>query len=68
MIIEGDPRIEVNIEATDHVGNRSGGGNATAVGRLVSAIDWLVDAAPGLYDALDVPMRPAVGKLGQKPA
>jgi 2,4-diaminopentanoate dehydrogenase len=32
----------------------------------VSAIDWLVDAEPGLYDALDVPMRPAVGKLGKK--
>ncbi|MFJ8076398.1 dihydrodipicolinate reductase [Streptomyces sp. NPDC096176] len=66
VIIEGRPRIEVTVEATDEGENRSAGGNATAVGRLVSAIDWLVDAAPGLYDALDVPLRPAVGKLGRR--
>ncbi|MFI9405086.1 dihydrodipicolinate reductase [Nocardia sp. NPDC052316] len=66
VIIEGRPRIEVTIEATDENGNRSAGGNATAVGRLVSAIDWLAAAEPGLYDALDIPLRPAVGKLGRK--
>ncbi|MFD5080468.1 dihydrodipicolinate reductase [Streptomyces sp. NPDC058371] len=66
VIIEGRPRIEVTIESTDEGENRSAGGNATAVGRLVSAVDWLVDAEPGLYDALDVPLRPAVGRLGRK--
>jgi hypothetical protein len=66
VIIEGRPRIEVSIEATDEGENRSAGGNATAVGRLVGAIDWLVDAKPGLYDALDVPLRPATGKLGRR--
>ncbi|MFG2563377.1 dihydrodipicolinate reductase [Streptomyces sp. NPDC048496] len=66
VIIEGRPRIEVTVEAIDEGENRSAGGNATAVGRLVSAIDWLVDAAPGLYDALDVPLRPAVGRLGRR--
>ncbi|MEU0369757.1 dihydrodipicolinate reductase [Streptomyces sp. NPDC006283] len=66
VIIEGRPRIEVTVEATDEGENRSAGGNATAVGRLVNAIDWLVDAEPGLYDALDVPLRPAVGKLGRR--
>jgi hypothetical protein len=65
VIIEGDPRIEVSVEATDQKGNRAEGGNATAVGRLVGAIDWLVAAEPGLYDALDIPLRPAVGKLGR---
>ncbi len=65
VIIEGRPRIEVSVEATDEGENRSAGGNATAVGRLVGAIDWLVDAEPGLYDALDVPLRPATGKLGR---
>lgn len=64
VIIEGNPRIEVSVEATDEKGNRADGGNATAVGRLVGAIDWLVAAEPGLYDALDVPLRPAVGRLG----
>ncbi|WP_369213667.1 NAD(P)H-dependent amine dehydrogenase family protein [Streptomyces flavofungini] len=66
VIIEGRPRIEVTVEATDEDENRSAGGNATAVGRLVNAIDWLVDAGPGLYDALDVPLRPAAGRLGRK--
>ncbi|MFI9503932.1 dihydrodipicolinate reductase [Nocardia sp. NPDC052566] len=66
VIIEGHPHIEVTVEARDEDGNRSAGGNATAVGRLVNAIDWLAAAEPGLYDALDVPLRPAVGKLGRK--
>jgi hypothetical protein len=65
VIIEGRPRIEVTVEATDEGGNRSAGGNATAAARLVNAIDWLVEAAPGLYDALDVPLRPAIGRLGR---
>ncbi|RZL82407.1 MAG: dihydrodipicolinate reductase [Rhodococcus sp. (in: high G+C Gram-positive bacteria)] len=63
VIIEGRPRIEVNVEATDEAGNRAAGGNATAVGRLVNAIPWLRTAAPGLYDALDVPLTPGHGKL-----
>ncbi|MGW0363726.1 NAD(P)H-dependent amine dehydrogenase family protein [Streptomyces sp. NPDC002990] len=66
VVIEGRPRIEVTVEATDEGENRSAGGNATAVGRLVSAIDWLIEAEPGLYDALDVPLRPAIGRLGRK--
>ncbi|MEU6879568.1 dihydrodipicolinate reductase [Streptomyces sp. NPDC046712] len=66
VIVEGRPRIEVTVEASDEGENRSAGGNATAVGRLVNAVDWLVDAKPGLYDALDVPLRPAVGTLGRK--
>lgn len=63
VIIEGRPRIEISVEATDEGGNRAAGGNATAVGRLVNAIGWLREAGPGLYDALDVPLVPAVGKL-----
>ena len=66
VIIEGRPRIEINVEATDEGGNRAAGGNATAVGRLVNAIPWLRAAGPGLYDALDIPLLPAVGKLNRK--
>src|SRR3546814_13827438 len=54
VIVEGRPRIEINVDATDEGGNRAAGGNATAVGRLVNAIPWLRQAEPGLYDALDV--------------
>ncbi|MFC3892975.1 dihydrodipicolinate reductase [Lentzea rhizosphaerae] len=67
VIIEGRPRIEVSVEAVDEGENRSAGGNATAVGRIVNAIDWLAEAEPGLYDALDVPLRPVAGKLGRSP-
>jgi hypothetical protein len=65
VVLEGRPRIEVTIEATDEGGNRAAGGNATAAARLVNAIPWLRAAPPGLYDALDVPLSPAVGKLGR---
>ncbi|MEV0587092.1 dihydrodipicolinate reductase [Nonomuraea sp. NPDC050310] len=66
VIVEGCPRIEVTVQAADEHGNHAAGGNATAVGRLVGAIDWLAAAPPGVYDALDVPMRPATGKLGRR--
>ncbi|MFE9370260.1 dihydrodipicolinate reductase [Streptomyces sp. NPDC006711] len=66
VVIEGRPRISVTVEASDEGENRSAGGNATAAGRLVNAIDWLAAAGPGLYDALDVPLRPAAGGLGRK--
>lgn len=63
VVIEGRPRIEVSVEATDEGGNRAAGGNATAANRLVNAIPWLRAAAPGLYDGLDVPVSPATGRL-----
>ncbi|MCR1782878.1 dihydrodipicolinate reductase [Nocardioides carbamazepini] len=59
VIIEGRPRIEINVEATDEGGNRAAGGNATAANRLVNAIPWLRSATPGLYDGLDVPLLPS---------
>ena len=65
VVLEGRPRIEVTVEAEDEGGNRAAGGNATAVNRLVAAIPWLRDAAPGVYDALQVPLSPAVGRLGR---
>ncbi|GAA1535689.1 dihydrodipicolinate reductase [Nocardioides humi] len=59
VIVEGRPRIEINVEATDEGGNRAAGGNATAANRLVNAIPWLRTATPGLYDGLDVPLVPS---------
>ncbi len=63
VVIEGRPRIEVSVEATDEGGNRAAGGNATAANRLVNAIPWLRTAAPGLYDGLQVPLSPATGRI-----
>ena len=64
VVIEGSPRIEVTVEATDEGGNRAAGGNATAAGRLVNAIPWLRAAEPGIYSGMDVPLEPPKGKLG----
>ncbi len=66
VVIEGDPRLEVTVEAETEGGNRAAGGNATAVARLVNAIEWLVAADPGLYDALDVPLTPASGRFANR--
>jgi len=63
VVIEGEPRISVSVEATAEGGNRAAGGNGTAAARLVNAIPWLRAAPPGLYDALDVPLSAAVGRL-----
>ena len=69
-LLEGVPGVAKTLAAqtlaTAVGGNRSGGGNAPAVGRLVNAIPWLRAAAPGIYDALDVPLSPAVGKLSPR--
>jgi 2,4-diaminopentanoate dehydrogenase len=65
VVVEGRPRIEVSLEATDEGGNRAAGGNATAANRLVNAIPWLLAAEPGLYDGLDVPLSPPTGRLGR---
>jgi hypothetical protein len=65
VVIEGRPRIEVSLEATDEGDNRAAGGNATAANRLVNAIPWLTAAEPGLYDGLDVPLAPASGRIGR---
>lgn len=64
VIVEGRPRIEVTVEATDEGGNRAAGGNATAAGRLVNAIPWLRAAGPGIYGAMDVPLEAPRGRLG----
>lgn len=71
VVLEGSPRLVVTVEATDEadrdpsgVGNSAAGGNATAANRLVNAVPWLRSAGPGVYDALDVPLSPAIGRLG----
>ncbi len=65
VVVEGRPRIEVTVEATDEDG-RAAGGNATAVGRLVNAIPWLQAAGPGIYDAIDVPLQAGAGRIGRR--
>ncbi|TQF74275.1 dihydrodipicolinate reductase [Rhodococcus spelaei] len=53
VLVDGEPRIDMTVRAAGRCGEE------TTVGRLVDAIAWLVERGPGLYDALDVPLRPS---------
>jgi hypothetical protein len=57
------PSLKVTIEAEDEHGDRAGGGNATAAARIVQAIPFVCQAAPGLLDALAVPLQVGRGLL-----
>ena len=59
LVVEGSPRIEVSIHATDGSDNPADGGNATAAARLVNVIPALVAADAGVLGTLDLP--PVVG-------
>lgn len=55
LVVEGQPRIEMSIHATDGSDNPADGGNATAAARLVNVIPALIDARPGVLGTLDLP-------------
>lgn len=61
--IKGQPSLQLTIEAEDENGDRAGGGNATAAARIVHAIPFVCAAAPGLLDALAVPLPVGRGLL-----
>jgi hypothetical protein len=61
--ITGSPNIELRIEAEEESGDRASGGNAMAAARVVNAIPAVCEAAPGLLDALSVPLAPVRGVL-----
>jgi hypothetical protein len=59
LIIEGSPRIEMSIHATDGSDNPADGGNATAAARLVNVIPAVIAAENRVLGTLDLP--PVVG-------
>ena len=61
--IVGTPSLKLTIEAEDEHGDRAGGGNATAAARIVHAIPFVCASAPGLLDALAVPLPAGRGLL-----
>ncbi|OBG27507.1 hypothetical protein A5764_02810 [Mycobacterium sp. 852002-51057_SCH5723018] len=64
VIIEGEPSFDAEFEtgfkstedSTDH------GLLATGM-RAINAVPWVCNAAPGLVDALHIPLTPAIGSL-----
>ncbi len=63
VIIEGDPRLEITVEAESEGANRAAGGNATAAMRLVGAIPWLLENGPGVFDGTQVPVSAGRGRF-----
>lgn len=62
VLIEGEPRLAVTVEAESEGSNRAAGGNATAAMRLVGAVPWLLANAPGIFDGTQVPLEPGRGR------
>ncbi|MCH7789539.1 MAG: dihydrodipicolinate reductase [Acidobacteria bacterium] len=54
VIIEGQPKLTVTVEADDGTGNPAEGGNATAAARIVRAIPAVIAAQPGVLSPLNV--------------
>lgn len=56
VVIRGRPNLTVTFDPEDAAGSAAGGGNTTAAARIVNAIPFVCAAAPGLLDALQVPL------------
>ena len=67
LIVSGEPKLTISVEAESEGGNRAAGGNATAAHRLIGAIPWLVEAAPGMYNGLDIPLPDPIRRLAKGP-
>jgi hypothetical protein len=67
VVITGRPDIEVSVVADDEGKGRANGANATLAGRLVDAIPHVVAAAPGLLDAVQVPIGVGRGRYRPRP-
>lgn len=59
VTIEGRPRLELSIHASDGSENPADGGNATAAGRIVNVIPALAARPAGIIGTLDLP--PVIG-------
>jgi 4-hydroxy-tetrahydrodipicolinate reductase len=56
VVIEGEPRMEVSLDMADRHGDHAVGGVILTATRIVNAIPAVVDHAPGMMSALDLPL------------
>lgn len=58
VVITGNPTVHVSVHSEDRYKAHSpgAGGNATAACRIVNAIPFVCDAAPGIVHGIDIPM------------
>ncbi|MDT5008923.1 MAG: hypothetical protein QOH57_540 [Mycobacterium sp.] len=55
VIIEGEPRVEINTHLTHPVLDSTDAGCISTAARVVNAIDWVCDAPTGLVAVEDIP-------------
>jgi 4-hydroxy-tetrahydrodipicolinate reductase len=56
VVIEGEPRMTVSLDMEDRHGDHAVGGVILTATRLVNAIPSVVEHAPGMMSALDLPL------------
>jgi 2,4-diaminopentanoate dehydrogenase len=64
VIIEGEPSFDAEFETGFNSDEDSTDHGLLATGmRAINAVPWVCHAAPGLVDALHIPLTPAIGSL-----
>jgi hypothetical protein len=64
VMIEGEPSFDAEFETGFNSDEDSTDHGLLATGmRAINAIPWVCHAAPGLVDALHIPLTPAIGSL-----
>ncbi len=64
VIIEGEPSIDCEFQVGFHPEEHTSNQGLLATGmRVLNAIPWVVEAEPGIVDALHLPLTPAYGSL-----
>ncbi len=63
VVIEGDPRIDCEIEFTAANGDHLAGGFGITAMRAINAIPLVVDATPGVHSVFDLPLITGTGRL-----
>jgi hypothetical protein len=56
VVVEGEPRVEMNTHVSHPVFDSSDAGCISTAGRAVNAIDWVCGARKGLIAVEDIPL------------
>ncbi|MFC3964120.1 NAD(P)H-dependent amine dehydrogenase family protein [Nocardia jiangsuensis] len=63
VVVEGDPRIEINTHVSHPVLDPTDAGCISTAARVVNAIDWVCDAPAGLVSVEDIPQTAVLNGL-----
>ncbi|MDT5337451.1 MAG: hypothetical protein QOD90_2956 [Mycobacterium sp.] len=56
VVVEGEPRVEMNTHVSHPDLDSSDAGCISTAGRAINAIDWVCRAPKGLIDVEDIPL------------